>query len=116
MHKQPLTPNSRRSILKTTWAIIKETGISFGLALKQAWAAFKTKLALESTDEKGRWIDFIKGDGTTRHALATRTMKHIPAYQHPFGQKPETNPLVVTFYDLLISDWRSFRVDRLIIA
>lgn len=106
----------RAAVTKMAWAILRKVGMSFGQAMKQAWASIRTKLQLENTDEKGRWIQFEKADGTSRYALATRTLKYIPLDQHPFGLKPETNPLVVIFYDLLASDWRSFRADRLILS
>ena len=94
-------------------AQLRKAGLSLAAALKRAWAVIRVKSQLESTDERGVWIQFMKADGSLRNALATRTLDHIPAEQHPSGSKDEL--MAISFYDLFLGDWRSFRADRLIV-
>lgn len=95
---------------------LRSTGISLAKALTNAWASLQLKKRLETTDERGEMIRFIKDDGTERWALATRNLAHIPADKHPKNGKPDsTTSLTVRFFDLFEGAWRSFRADRLII-
>jgi len=64
-------------------------------------------------------VTFIKADGTEREMKCTLNWDHIPAKEHVIesvqSTKPrkEPDPAVMRVYDLDVSEWRSFRMDRL---
>lgn len=105
---------TRRDVFSTAWALVRKSGLRFADALRKAWAGIKLKLSLATTDDKGKWVDFVKTDGTTRHILATRNPAHIPAAQHPKGGTKPASMLTVAFYDLFEGEWKCCRVDSLI--
>ena len=63
-------------------------------------------------------FDFIKKDGTLRHARGTTSPDLIPEVDTPQGKrKPEVQALyerqTVAFYDIDKKAWRSMRIDTL---
>ena len=63
-------------------------------------------------------FDFIKKDGTLRHARGTTCPDLIPNVDTPMGKrKPEVQALyerqTVAFYDIDKKAWRSMRIDTL---
>ena len=63
-------------------------------------------------------FEFIKKDGTLRHARGTTCPDLVPTVNTPKGKrKPEVQALyerqVVTFYDIDKKEWRSMRIDTI---
>ena len=63
-------------------------------------------------------FDFIKKDGTLRHARGTTCPDLVPADDTPKGKRtPEQQALyerqTVTFYDIDKKGWRSMRIDTI---
>ena len=63
-------------------------------------------------------FEFIKKDGTLRHARGTTCPDLVPTVNTPQGKrKPEVQALyerqVVTFYDIDKKEWRSMRIDTI---
>lgn len=87
---------------------LRRTGLSWAAAMKRAWATIKLRAAIADR-ATGFW--YRKEDGTERYALGFNRV--APATQ----SKPSTavSLLVITYFDLLANDWRSFRADRLIL-
>lgn len=102
--------------MQLAWQLIKKAGMAFGEAVRRAYEVIKLKVKLAKTDEKGMWISYKKEDGTIRHALATRNVKHIPADKQPKSAGESKIQIATTYFDILADGWRSFRADRLIIA
>jgi hypothetical protein len=75
---------------------------SFGQALSAAWKAVKLRRVLAA----GRAaFAFTKKDGTTRHAVGTRSVELIPS---DFAPKSEGKPTtLINFFDVEIQQWRS---------
>lgn len=94
-------------MLRLTWQLVKNAKLSFGKALKQAWAAVKLK-----TQMLTRPVSFfyVKEDGTERFAVG-----HYAAATPATGSSKPTSPLVIRYFDTLANGWRSFRADRLLI-
>lgn len=107
------TNGDRADVLRMAWQLIRKSGLSFGNALKKAWAAIRAKILLRQTDERGIWLQFKKVDGTIRNVLATRNLAHVPSDKQPKQSgKPDGN--TVTYFDIWESAWKSFRADFLI--
>jgi hypothetical protein len=51
----------------------------------------------------------MKKDGSLREAYGTSNLANIPVSAHPSGNG-SSSPKVVTFWDLLTSEWRSAQV------
>lgn len=63
-------------------------------------------------------FEFVKKDGTLRHARGTTSPDLIPTDNMPQGKRtPQEQALydrtVVTFYDIDKKDWRSMRIDTI---
>lgn len=63
-------------------------------------------------------FEFIKKDGTLRHARGTTCPDLVPTVNTPQGKrKPEVQALyerqVVTFYDIDKKEWRSMRINTI---
>jgi len=105
----------KSKVFKLAWALVKRVGLNIREALSRAWKAIQLKAELEGTDERGKWISFVKEDGTRRNAMATRNLNHLEEEDKPKNTKPSKDLLTITFWDILEGAWRSFRVDRLIL-
>jgi hypothetical protein len=57
-------------------------------------------------------VTFTKLDGTERVMRCTTNMDKIPAEQHPQGENKYAGTRNVRVYDLDISEWRAFNLDR----
>jgi len=53
---------------------------------------------------------FVKKDGSLREVKGTTNLAHVPTDKHPQGVR-QTPPSVITFWDLLVQDWRSAKVE-----
>ncbi|WP_040007225.1 SH3 beta-barrel fold-containing protein [Fibrisoma limi] len=98
----------RNDALMLANQIVKQTGMSFGKAQKQAWATLKLTSLMH---QKPVSFFYIKGDGTERFAIG----HYGAAEPTPVNGKP-TNSIVVRYFDTLANHWRSFRADRLIVC
>lgn len=108
-----ITNTDRADVLRMTWQLVRKSALSFGTALKKAWAAIHAKIKLATTDERGIWLEFRKVDNTIRRVLATRNPKHIPASEKPKQpEKKATN--CVAYFDIWNAQWKCFRADSLI--
>lgn len=61
-------------------------------------------------------LDFEKADGSIRQMTATLKQSELPLREEgEFKVLPDhqTNPNIVTCFDVQIQAWRSFRIDRL---
>lgn len=56
-------------------------------------------------------IVFTKTDGSERKAKATLLDEYLPEFKNS-GKMP--NPDIVSFWDLDLGEWRSFRVENLV--
>lgn len=106
------TPTLRPAAMTLAWQLVKKTGLSLGAAIRKAWQAVRLKARL--TTEKVTFR-FIREDGTVRTAYGTRNTELIPEDCRPKGSG-NASPLATTYFDLDLSQWRSFRADRLIAA
>ena len=109
---QKITNTHRADVLRTTWQLVRKSGLSFGKALRKAWAAIRAKIQLATTDERGIWIEFMKIDGSIRRVLATRNPAHIPADKQPKQSEKTTN--CVAYFDIWNNAWKCFRADSLL--
>jgi len=57
-------------------------------------------------------VTFTKLDGTERVMRCTTNLNKIPVYDHPQGENKYANTRNVRVYDLDISEWRAFNLDR----
>lgn len=109
-----VTTANRADVLRLTWQLVKSAKLSFGKALKQAWATIKLKAQMLI---KPVSFFYVKDDGSLRFAVGhfsaapTTTGNGKPASGTP---KPG-NPLAIRYFDTLANGWRSFRADRLLI-
>lgn len=58
-------------------------------------------------------VVFTKADGTEREMLCTKRVEVIPAEAAPKGVR-QSNPSLLTVWDLVMNAWRSFNFDRVI--
>jgi len=60
-------------------------------------------------------VSFRTKRGTTRIMTCTRNLENVPEEQRHGIKTPVLNqPGIVAVYDLLVSDWRAFRLDSVI--
>lgn len=60
-------------------------------------------------------VEFRTKKGTIRVMTCTRNLKNIPESQHSGIKTPVLNqPGIVAVYDLLVLDWRAFRLDSVL--
>lgn len=67
--------------------------------------------------QEGRVIvHFTKENGDKRSMLATTKLDFIPTEKLPKSKRktPETDALLIKAFDLDITEWRSFKADRVI--
>jgi hypothetical protein len=98
-------------IMKAAWEMYKNRlnqDLPFHYFLKKQWGVDRLKRALEKGEASFKF--FKKSNGELREAVGTRNLDLIPEHFHPKhvyqGQKPEE--MVITFFDLENSGWRSF--------
>lgn len=102
------TQNSLRTqALKLASLIVKQTTLSFGTAQKQAWAS--VKLCAQMQERPVRFF-YWKEDGSKREAVG-----FYGASSQSNSSIPQAG-LAIRYFDTLVQKWRSFRIDRLIIA
>lgn len=113
MKTKVITPDpapSRKAVLRLTWQLVKQAGLTFADALKRAWATLRLTAQMS---QQATTFFYRKDDGSERCAIGfnrvapDRVEANRPAKKH--------NPLVITYYDLQANGWRSFRADRLIL-
>ena len=60
-------------------------------------------------------VEFRTKRGTIRAMTCTRNLENVPEEQRHGIKTPVLNqPGIVAVYDLLVSDWRAFRLDSVI--
>lgn len=106
----------RREAMQLAWQLVKKASYGFSAAIKRAYVVIKLKMKLATTDEKGQWISYRKDDGTTRNALATRNLQHVPVDKQPKKQGDSVASAAIKYFDILADGWRSFRADRIILT
>ncbi|GAB2547182.1 SH3 beta-barrel fold-containing protein [Spirosoma aerophilum] len=99
---------SRADVLRLTWQLVREASLSFSQALKKAWATIRLKAEMLIRPVS---FFYLKDDGTERFAVG----HYSSATLSSINSKP-TSTLVVRYFDTLANGWRSFRIDRLILA
>lgn len=97
-------------IFKMAWTMVKSMGMTMSEALKAAWKAIKVKVALAKGVVK---FAFRKKDGSVREAEGTTNLNTIPVEKHPKEGKA-SSPKVITFFDTLKQEWRSFKPETII--
>ena len=90
-----------RSHVFTLAAALRRKGLSLSEALRKAWATVKLRVSMAA---KPTSFFYLKHDGTERFAVGSL---ELPATTAP--------GMVVTYYDMLARDYRSFRADRLLL-
>ncbi len=108
MNTQPAdSPSTTRAdVLRLTWQLVKNARLSFGKALKKAWATVKLRAKMLTGPAE---FAYVKDDGSTRYAVG-----HYAAATPTTGTGKPSSPLAVRYFDMLADGWRSFRIDRLI--
>ncbi len=98
--------------MKLAWAI-RRTGQSFSEAIKRAWASLRIK-----KQPGGKSISFFytKENGDERYAIAQNELAPPAPERQAEKPKKADSPLVIKYFDMLASGWRSFRADRLILC
>ncbi|GAB2582336.1 SH3 beta-barrel fold-containing protein [Spirosoma areae] len=102
------TNPDRAEILRMAWQLIKKAGLSFGEALKRAWATVRLKAQMLV---KPVSFFYYKDDGSERFAVGY----YGAAPETKSDAKPSGTLLAIRYYDTLVQGWRSFRADRLIL-
>lgn len=97
--------------MKLAWAI-RKTGQTFSEAIRRAWASMRVK-----KQPGGAAISFCytKENGEKRHAIAQNELAPPAPERQVEKPKKADSPLVIKYYDMLATGWRSFRADRLIL-
>jgi hypothetical protein len=73
------------------------------------------KILLEKLENGTVVVKFITKKNIVRTMACTRSLSRIPDSQHEGVNTPVLNrPGIVCVYDLLIKDWRAFRLDSII--
>ena len=98
----------RTKVFKYAWQIVKSTGVKFKVALVKAWRIYKLRKRMIKETVK---FSFKKIDGSLR--VAYGTLKQ-PQRNFFVKRKTKQNFKTVCFYDTLINDFRSFKVESLI--
>lgn len=98
----------RSKVFNYAWQIVKRTGLFFSVALVRAWKVYKLRKRMIKETVK---FTFKKLDGSLR--LAYGTLKQ-PQQKGFIKRKRNQNFKTVCFYDTLINDFRSFKVENLI--
>lgn len=98
----------RTKVFKYAWQIVKSTGVKFKVALVRAWRIYKLRKRMIKETVK---FTFKKIDGSLRVAYGT-----LKEPRQKFFVKRKTNQdfKTVCFYDTLINEFRSFKVENLI--
>ena len=102
---------SMRQIMTLAWAIVRETGMGIGDALRMSWKNFKLKTAMKQSVVK---FIYRKVSGETRTASGTLSELVIPSHNNAMGTSRKPNESVQCYYDTERNAWRSFRKSNLI--
>lgn len=73
---------SMRQIMTLAWAIVRETGMGIGDALRMSWKNFKLKTAMKQSVVK---FIYRKVGGETRTASGTLSELVIPSHNNAMG-------------------------------
>lgn len=99
-----------RFVMKTAWAFVKKNNMDMSSALRLAWKNYHLKKKLRTTLSVE--FDFIKKDGSVRHANGTMMPEVIEGKFLGTGRKiPEDNML---FYDNEAHGFRSLKMANLV--
>ena len=102
--------------MSKAWEIQAKTPtLSFGDCLRQSWAIVKAN-ALKAALKMGIvYFSFIKADGTLRNAVGTMNLEYFtPLFiTDKHKDKEITYTSAISYWDMELNTWRSYRVDRL---
>jgi hypothetical protein len=115
------TPNTMKNstktktqVMKTAWSIFRASAGTFAEALKSAWKFVKAAAGVTAAMTSGIVrVTFLKANGETRTAEATRNMDLIPAELQPKGSGSNKVSTAQPFFEIG-KGWRSFSISRLI--
>lgn len=98
-------------IMRMAWVIVKETGMSFGYALRMAWKNFRLQSAMRKDVVR---FAYMKLSGGLREARGTLCGMFIPGGLSSEGTGRRQNEGVLCYYDMDKNGWRSFHKANLI--
>ena len=96
------------SIMRKAWFFIRKYGFSLSQALRQSWALYHLKAAMQKRVVK---FYFQKVDGSLREAWGHLIESKLPQTDGS-GRKPSDT--VFTYYDVEREAWRCFKVANFI--
>ena len=91
-----------------SWMLIRHYKMHKSDALRQGWLIAKVRNEMSN---RVIAFEYLKKDGTIRHALGTLQTKYIPEIK---GVKRATNPEVQVYYDAQKNEWRCFKKANLV--
>ena len=100
--------NQLSSIMRKAWFFVRKYGYSLSEALRQSWALYHLKVAMQKRVVK---FYFQKVDGSLREAWGHLIENKLPNTGGS-GRKPSDT--VFTYYDVEREDWRCFKVANFI--
>ena len=96
------------NIMRKAWFFVRKYGFSLSQALRQSWALYHLKAAMQKRVVK---FYFQKVDGTLREAYGTLMSDRIPATN---GDNRKRNDTVQVYYDTEKEEYRCFKKANLI--
>ena len=103
------TQNFRSRVFKEAYLLVLRSDVSFSKALKGAWELYRLRKKLRTS--KISDFDFLKLDGSLRHAKATL---HPSIINDKVQGKRNSYLGVLTYYDLEKQSFRCARIERVI--
>ena len=93
--------------MRKAWFFVRKYGFSLSQALRQSWALYHLKAAMQKRVVK---FYFQKVDGSLREAYGTLMSDRIPATK---GKK-KTNDTCQVYFDTEKDEWRCFKKANLV--
>lgn len=100
--------NQLSNIMRKAWFFVRKYGFSLSQALRQSWALYHLKAAMQKRVVK---FYFQKCDGSLREAWGHLIENKLP---HTEGSGRKPSDTVFTYYDVEREDWRCFKVANFI--
>ena len=97
------------TIMRTAWQICHTTGEAFAECLHKVWQVFKLKLKMHAGIVQFFYLKSSTGE--LRQAFGTLKEDLCPETK---GADRKPNKHLVTYYDTVAEDWRSFRMFNLV--
>ena len=98
---------NKSNIFRLAWQFARQTGESFSICLKKAWANEKLKARMRKEIVH---FYFIKVNGEKREAFGTLQS------EYPYSDGKKKNPTIQSYFDTEKQDWRCFKKFNLVIA